>query len=100
MRYKPKYCVYPDCFHCPYSDCKWDGNVSQYQYNHSEEGIASRKRYDASAKGNERDNRKAEKRIKNGKNAEYCRRYYKKHREEILEKKRLKRQEWMLCTGN
>lgn len=19
----PEYCVYPDCFHCPYGDCGW-----------------------------------------------------------------------------
>lgn len=21
----PPYCRYPDCFHCPYNECGWDG---------------------------------------------------------------------------
>lgn len=29
----PDYCVYPDCFHCPYGDCGWTkaGNEEQLQ---------------------------------------------------------------------
>lgn len=29
----PDYCVYPDCFHCPYGECGWDkaGNEEALQ---------------------------------------------------------------------
>lgn len=66
-------------------------NPVQHEYIHSERGKAAQKRYSESEKGKARDGRKYRKRIETGKNAEYCRRYYERHREEILRKKREKR---------
>ena len=57
----------------------------------SEKGKEAQMRYAQSDKGRARDKRKHEKKIKSGKNAEYCRRYYQKHREEIMRKRKEKR---------
>lgn len=57
----------------------------------SEKGKEAQMRYAQSDKGRARDKRKQEKKIKSGKNAEYCRRYYRKHREEIMRKRKEKR---------
>ena len=108
MKTRPKNCCYPDCFHCPYVDCRWNGDPAIWKYNHSdagklrdkkymksEKGKEAQKRYDQSEKGKERSKRKAKKRNKSGKNAEACRRYYAKHREEILRKKKNLRKEAM-----
>lgn len=81
-----------DCFNCVFSDCINDSSVRQeilYKYNHSTKGKARMKKYNNSLKGKERakryissekgkeKQRKATQRdIKNGKNAERCRRYY------------------------
>lgn len=46
------------------------------------------KRYAASDKGKENERKKRKRKIEEGKNAEYCKRYYQKHREEILKKKK------------
>lgn len=70
-----------DCFNCKHEDCI--RSFSQYdmyreahiRYEKSEKGIIN-------AKNHQR------RKIESGKNAESCRRYYQKHREEILEKKR------------
>ena len=84
MKTKPKKCCYPDCFNCPYVDCRWDcANPSQYAYIHSEAGKAAQERYNKSEKGKERDKRRAKKRIESGKNAEMCRAYYARNRERI-----------------
>lgn len=98
----PRGCRYPDCEGCVFPDCKHDGleradvyrqdqldnslgEVSaeglrrreyQRKYNHSEKGKASRKRYSTTEKGLENEKRKRQRKIDNGKNAEYCRRYY------------------------
>ena len=105
MNTKPKRCFYPDCFHCPYVDCRWNSDPTAWAYNHSEPGKLRDKRYMESEKGKEaqmryaksdkgkaRDKRKQEKKVKSGKNAEYCRRYYKTHRLEIMRKKREKKE--------
>lgn len=100
-----------DCFNCIYNDCIYDGNDfsdidtrkldlsiseqraiengthSVWKYNHSESGRDARKRYRKSEKGKATERRKREKRIKSGKNAEYCRRYYyRKKAEQELKK--------------
>jgi hypothetical protein len=98
----PRGCRYPDCEYCVFPDCKHDGleradvyrqdkldmsleEVSvedlkrmeyQNKYNQSEKGKASRKRYSRTEKGLENEKRKRQRKIDNGKNAEYCRRYY------------------------
>jgi hypothetical protein len=58
----------------------------------SEKGKEAQMRYAQSDKGKARDKRKQEKKVKSGKNAEYCRRYYKTHRTEIMRKKREKKE--------
>ena len=96
MNTKPKRCCYPDCFHCPYVDCRWSADPAVWEYNHSEPGKLRDKRYMESEKGKEaqmryaqsdkgraRDKRKHEKKIKSGN--------YQKHREEIMRKRKEKR---------
>ena len=94
------------------------GRMSQSKYNHSASGIAARKRYEQSEKGKEAKKRysrtlrgqeaqrryfnsdkgkealkrKMEKDIASGKNAEKCKRYYERHRTEILAKAKAKRE--------
>ena len=94
------------------------GRMSQSKYNHSANGIAARKRYEQSEKGKEAKKRysrtlrgqeaqrryinsdkgkealkrKREKDIASGKNAEKCKRYYERHRAEILAKAKAKRE--------
>lgn len=29
MKQKPKNCTYPDCFNCPYKDCRYDGRENE-----------------------------------------------------------------------
>ena len=65
--------------------------ASQRKYSRSEKGKLAKKRYFASEKGKEALKRKAQKDIDTGKNAEKCRRYYARHRDEILAKKRAER---------
>lgn len=94
MKTKPKKCCYPDCFNCPYVDCRWDcASPSQYAYIHSEAGKAAQERYNKSEKGKERDKRRQKRRIESGKNAEMCRKYYARNREKILDAKKCKRNE-------
>lgn len=64
-----------DCFNCKFSDCI----LGSREYSSCR--TASDKRMESKRKSNK-------KRIKNGKNAEACRRYYQRHRGKILEKKR------------
>lgn len=68
MKQKPKDCTYPDCFNCPYKDCRYSGGKedseayihtepqdvrkikpSQVRYEESEKGKESRKRYRTTA---------------------------------------------------
>lgn len=70
-----------DCFHCPFPDC-----IRTFsEYDMYPEKF---KRYAASDKGKENERKKRKRKIEEGKNAEYCKRYYQKHREEILKKKK------------
>lgn len=62
----------------------------QYDYNHSEKGKAARERYQQSEKGKAARERCNKNKIKNGKNKEYCRRYYQKKKAE---------REAMLCKA-
>lgn len=110
---KPMNCTFPDCIYCPYQDCKYDeieqsdlfrqnafdnelGIVdpkilrrrqSQKKYINSEKGKLAMRRYLNSEKGQENERRKRQKKIDNGKNAEYCRRYYRRKKLEIMEQK-------------
>lgn len=65
---------------------------AQKSYFLSQKGIDARNRYLNSEKGKEALKRKAEKDIASGKNAERCKRYYEKHKEEILAKAKAKRE--------
>ncbi len=80
MKEKPKNCTHPDCFSCPYADCIWDGDDKFYRYNHSDKGKIRTERYDSSDKGREKAQRHRQRQIKSGKNAEYCRRYYRRRK--------------------
>lgn len=97
-----------DCENCKYDDCicesadysdidtskldleiseqraKEKGNYSIWKYNHSEKGKAARKRYKQSEKGKATEKRHTQKRIASGKNAEYCRNYYRRKKERML----------------
>lgn len=64
---------------------------SKRKYHRSDKGKNALKRYLNSDKGKEAQKRKAQKDIESGKNAEKCRRYYERHRDEILAKKRAER---------
>ena len=58
------------------------GKKRQKRYNHSDKGKESRKRYEQSEKGKNTAKRKLEKKIASGKNAEYCRAYYYRKKQE------------------
>lgn len=95
-----------NCRNCKYDDCicesedysditnidleilerraKEKGNYSVWKYNHSEKGKSSIKRYRQSEKGKAMERRKTQKRIASGKNAEYCRDYYRRKKERML----------------
>ena len=60
------------------------GKARQREYNSSDKGKARAKRYAQSDKGIANSKKKAKARILNGKNAEYCRRYYQKKKMEKL----------------
>jgi hypothetical protein len=90
-------CEY-DCFNCVYDDCivnslksQWKynnsekGKLRQIRYNQSEKGKARQKRYDQSEKGKEKIKRARANRIKNGKNAEACRRYRERKKAKLLD---------------
>lgn len=68
------------------------GQEAQRRYLLSEKGIDARNRYLNSEKGQEAQKRKAQKDIASGKNAEKCRRYYERHKAEILAKAKAKRE--------
>lgn len=94
------------------------GRMKQHRYNHSANGIAAKKKYEQSDKGKEakkrysqtlrfkeaqkryRDSdkgreafkRKQQKDVASGKNAERCKRYYERHKAEILAKAKAKRE--------
>lgn len=98
--------MYPNCEACIFADCIHDElerkdifeqdmldkaleviepdiqsrRERQRKYNQSEKGKASRKRYSMSEKGRQNEKRKKQTQIDNGKNAEYCRRYYYKRK--------------------
>ena len=65
--------------------------ASKKKYFQSEKGKCAIKRYFASSKGKEAQKRKSQKDIATGKNAEKCKRYYERHRAEILAKKKAER---------
>ena len=108
---RPRKCMYPNCDSCLFTDCIYDGverkdvyeqdemdkqlqlvepgilrrRERQRRYNKSDKGKASRKRYSMTKKGIENEKRKKQRKIDNGRNAEYCRRYYYKKKMEMLE---------------
>lgn len=69
--------------------------ASKRRYHRSEKGKNALKRYLNSDKGKEAQKRKAQKDIDTGKNAERCKRYYERHKSEILAKAKAKRMERM-----
>lgn len=60
------------------------GTYSIWKYNHSEKCKENQKRYRQSEKGKAVARRKREKAIVSGKNAEYCRNYYRRKKERML----------------
>lgn len=68
------------------------GQETQRRYLASYKGKMAQKRYLDSDKGKEALKRKAQKDIASGKNAEKCKRYYERHRAEILAKAKAKRE--------
>lgn len=68
------------------------GQEAQRRYLTSCKGKMAQKRYLDSNKGKEALKRKAQKDIDSGKNAERCKRYYERHRAEILAKAKAKRE--------
>lgn len=106
---RPRKCMYPDCERCVFTDCIYDSverkdifeqdmfdkvlevvepevlsrRESQRKYNNSEKGKASRRRYSMTEKGIENEKKKSQRKINNGRNAEYCRRYYYKKKMEM-----------------
>lgn len=127
MNEKPKNCQYPNCQNCTYTDCIYDGlehsdverqdkfdneleiielkilsrRKRQARYFRSEKGKIAQKKYLQSIKGREMVRRKGQKRIENGKNAEYCKRYYEKHKEEmkIKARERYAKQKLQIVAG-
>ena len=101
-RIKPKNCAYPNCGKCVYADCRYDEleakdiqeqdrfdkqfeivepeiekrRERQKKYNKSKKGRERQKKYCKTKKGKENEKRKRDRKVANGKNAEYCRRYY------------------------
>ncbi len=65
------------------------GTYKVWRYNHSERGKANLKKYRQSEKGKAMERRKTQKRIASGKNAEYCRNYYRRKKERMLLEKEL-----------
>ena len=72
---------------------------SKRRYHRSEKGKAALKKYLVSEKGKEAQKRKAQKDIETGKNAEKCRRYYERHKAEILAKAKAKAKKSEKVTG-
>ncbi len=66
--------------------------ASQRKYFTSHKGKMTQKRYRDSDKGRAASKRKDKKDIASGKNAERCKRYYEKHKAEILAKAKAKRE--------
>lgn len=98
MRAKPKRCCHPDCFNCPYKDCRYDGmetvdytETNQRDYDLYEDSTG--RKYH---KGNDSDYRIARQQAYNRENPkprdrkEYLKQYYKDHKQEILEKQKEK----------
>jgi hypothetical protein len=106
---RPRKCMHPNCERCVFKDCIYDRverkdvfeqdmfdkelevvepevqlrRERQRRYNKSDKGKASRKRYSMTEKGIENEKRKRQRKIDNGRNAEYCRRYYYKKKMEM-----------------
>lgn len=57
----------------------------QKRYEQTEKGKARQKKYSQSKKGKENEKRKRQKAIESGKNAERCRRYYQRKKQQKLE---------------
>lgn len=60
------------------------GKAAQKRYIQSEKGKMAQKKYSQSEKGKAMERRKTQKRIASGKNAEYCRNYYRRKKERML----------------
>lgn len=98
MKQKPRNCTYPDCFNCPYKDCRYDrleiedftetNNRDYFLY----EDSTGRKLHKSSDKAyrNARQIAYDRRRNKYRDRHEYNKQYYVEHGEEIKEKKRSK----------
>lgn len=98
MNQKPKNCTYPDCFNCPYKDCRYDRlevedftETNNRDYFIHEDSIG-KKLHQPSDKSyrNARQTAYARRKNKYRDRHEYNQKYYEEHGEEIKERKRLK----------
>lgn len=64
------------------------GKQAQARYAKTDKFKEAQKRYLQSDKGKEKAKRHTQKQIESGKNAEYCKRYYENHKEELKQKAR------------
>ena len=104
----------PDCLNCPYPECIATIDDIKRQWRHDRkykrrdsadtvptmtrssvkpiyigtsytEGVKRRqKRYNQTEKGRENQRKKTQRKIESGKNAEYCRRYYERRKDEVI----------------
>lgn len=117
-----------NCFKCPYADCVVESaseaemsaqriedreilierlkgvkgaKAALKRYNLSEKGRARVKKYLESEKGRAMLKRRTQTKIKNGKNAEYCRKYYQRRKERNeLRNLQSAEQKTILCPGS
>lgn len=102
MKSKPKKCCYPNCFDCPYADCRYDRleyddfketNQRDYEMHkaytgeflHREKDSTYRNKASSALQRRKRETGK----VKSVTRTEYNKMYYELHREEILEKSKL-----------
>ena len=93
---KPKKCCYPDCFNCPYVDCRYDrlelndykeSNKRDYEHYEQHNGNKLKKSLDKTYR-NARNTAYQRGRRKYQDRHEYNQKYYLEHAEEIKEKRK------------
>ena len=96
MKKKPKNCCHPDCFNCPYVDCRYDGletsdytetNKRDYDLYEDSTGRKYHKGTDSKYR-NERQQAYHRENPRKRDQSLYLKQYYLDHRDEILKKKK------------
>lgn len=96
MKTKPKNCCYPNCFECPYKDCRWEKMTSQdfSESNNRDYELfedANGEKYHKGTDNEYRNLRQMAYRLEHPEKRErtdYHRKYYKEHCEEIKRRKK------------